>query len=234
MYFLKVKKIRTTLLFPFEALQVFLVFPVLSKLFSKWIPIPYLPEHTFGDKQLKQIQYFQQHLKEAIKSILIKNVLPLSRRFSHQINLFKIIFPFYFLNSLVFAATILCFIPEVPSLGRLFLPHSALVCLRDSLLHVHVKGVEIPGKGVFWWLDCPVDRWLKRSLLRLWKQPNLVTVKPTQGFLSLFLCGTPSLVINPDWYNSVICTSCISLSGTVTLCRCSLNTSAYWRWELCS
>lgn len=74
---------------------------------------------------------------------------PSAEDFLTKLIFFKIIFPFYFLNSLVFAATILCFIPEVPSLGRLFLPHSALVCLRDSLLHVHVKGVEIPGKGVF-------------------------------------------------------------------------------------
>lgn len=146
--------------------------------------------------------------------------------------IFKIIASYYFLNSLLFAATVLCFISEVPSLGRLLLPHSAFPCLRSSLVRVQVKGGETPGTGVSWWSECQIDRLLKMPLLRLWKLLNLVTVKLSPGFLSLFFCGTASLVINPGWNNSVISISYISLSGTVTLYTCSLNTSSYWSWEL--
>lgn len=47
--------------FPFEALEVFFIFPILSKLFSKQIPISHLLKHTFGDKQHNKYQYFQHY-----------------------------------------------------------------------------------------------------------------------------------------------------------------------------
>lgn len=110
----------------------------------------------------------------------------------------------------------LCFFPEVlSSLGRLSLPHSAfLVLVTDKYMCTQMTEryqgqVSLDDQVV----QCTMAQITEELFGQVMKATQLANVKPNSGFLSLLLYGITSWGITPG---SVICTSCISLSGVAS------------------